>query len=53
MIDGHGWIDIAEFVEAIGISRSGFHWIRNYHIEAIALSDPKGRYQIDGGMVRM
>ncbi len=52
MIDGHGWIDISEFVEAIGISRSGFHWLRDHHIEAIALTDPKGRYQIDGGMVR-
>jgi len=52
MIDGHGWVDVSEFVEAIGISRSGFHWIRNHHIEAVALSDPKGRYQIDGGMVR-
>jgi len=52
MMDGHGWVDISEFVEAIGISRSGFHWIRNHHIEAIALSDGKGRYQIDGGMVR-
>ena len=52
MIDGHGWVDISEFVEAIGISRSGFHWLRNHHIEAIALSDPKGRYQIDGGMIR-
>ena len=52
MIDGHGWVDISEFVEALGISRSGFHWLRNHHIEAIALTDPKGRYQIDGGMVR-
>lgn len=52
MIDGHGWVDISEFVEAIGISRSGFHWLRNSHIEAIALTDPKGRYQIDGGMIR-
>ena len=52
MIDGHGWVDISEFVEAIGISRSGFHWLRNHHIDAIALTDPKGRYQIDGGMVR-
>ena len=52
MIDGNGWVDISEFVEAIGISRSGFHWLRNHHIEAIALTDPKGRYQIDGGMVR-
>ncbi len=52
MIDGHGWVDISEFVEAIGVSRSGFHWLRNHHIEAIILTDPKGRYQIDGGMVR-
>ena len=52
MIDGHGWVDVSEFVEAIGISRSGFHWLRNHHIEAIVLTDPKGRYQIDGGMVR-
>ena len=52
MIDGHGWVDITEFVEAIGVSRSGFHWLRNHHIDAIALTDPKGRYQIDGGMVR-
>jgi len=52
MIDGHGWVDISEFVEAIGVSRSGFHWLRNHHIEAVVLTDPKGRYQIDGGMVR-
>jgi putative RNA 2'-phosphotransferase len=52
MVDGHGWVDISEFVEAIGGSRSGFHWLRDEHIEAIALTDPKGRYQIDGGMVR-
>ncbi len=52
MIDGHGWIDISKFVESIGVSRSGFQWIRDHHIEAIALTDPKGRYQVDGGMVR-
>jgi putative RNA 2'-phosphotransferase len=52
MIDGHGWVDVSKFVEAIGVSRSGFHWLRNFHIEAIALTDPKGRYQIDGGMIR-
>lgn len=52
MIDGHGWVDIKEFVEKIGVSRSGFHWLRDTHIEAIVLTDPKGRYEIDGGMVR-
>jgi putative RNA 2'-phosphotransferase len=52
MMDGHGWVDISKFVEAIGVGRSGFHWLRNTHIEAIALTDPKERYQIDGGMIR-
>ena len=52
MIDGHGWVDISEFVEAVGVSRSGFQWLKEHHIEAIALTDPKGRYQIDGGMIR-
>jgi len=51
-VDGHGWVDISEFVEAVGISRSGFQWLKEHHIEAIALTDPKGRYQIDGGMIR-
>jgi putative RNA 2'-phosphotransferase len=51
-VDGHGWVDVSEFVEAVGGSRSGFHWLREEHIEAIAMTDPKGRYQIDGGMVR-
>jgi putative RNA 2'-phosphotransferase len=51
-MDGHGWVDISEFVEAVGISRSGFQWLRDHHIEAIAVTDPKGRYQVDGGMIR-
>jgi putative RNA 2'-phosphotransferase len=51
-MDGHGWVDISEFVEAVGVSRSGFQWLRDHHIEAIAETDPKGRYQVDGGMIR-
>jgi putative RNA 2'-phosphotransferase len=51
-MDGHGWVDISEFVEAVGGSRSGFQWLRDHHIEAIALTDSKGRYQVDGGMIR-
>ncbi len=52
VVDGHGWVDISEFVEAVSDNRSGFHWLRDHHIEAIAMTDPKGRYQIDGGMIR-
>jgi len=52
MIDGHGWVDISSFIKAIGIGRSGFQWLRPSHIEAIVETDPKERYQIDGGMIR-
>lgn len=52
MVDGRGWVDISKFVDAVGGSRSGFHWLKTSHIEAIALTDPKGRYQVDGGMIR-
>jgi len=52
MIDGRGWVDISSFVEAVGVGRSGFHWLRPHHIEAIVRTDAKGRYEIDGGMVR-
>jgi len=52
MMDGKGWVDISSLIEAIGISRSGFNWLRVHHVEALAETDPRGRYQIDGGMIR-
>ena len=52
MMDGRGWVDISSFIEALGTSRSGFDWLRNYHIEALINTDDRGRYQIDGGMIR-
>ncbi|UCH71774.1 MAG: RNA 2'-phosphotransferase [Thermoplasmatales archaeon] len=52
MIDGHGWIDISQLIDAIGTTRSGFNWLRIRHMEALVSTDPRGRYQIDGGMVR-
>jgi len=52
MMDGKGWVDISSLIEAIGIGRSGFNWLRVHHIEALVATDPRGRYQIDGGMIR-
>ena len=52
MMDGRGWVDINSLIEAIGIGRSGFNWLKNHHIEALVETDPRGRYQIDGGMIR-
>ncbi len=51
-MDGKGWVDMAEFVTAITESKPRYHWLRPYHIQALVDTDPKGRYQIDGGMVR-
>ena len=52
MMDGKGWVDILDLIDAIGTSRSGFKWLRQHHIEALVNTDPRGRYQIDGGMIR-
>lgn len=52
MMDGRGWVEISELIEAIGTSRSGFNWLKQKHIEALVKTDPRGRYQIDGGMIR-
>lgn len=52
IMDGHGWVDISELIESIGVGRSGFNWLRVHHIEALVDTDPRGRYQIDGGMIR-
>jgi len=52
MMDGKGWVEISSLIEAIGIGRSGFKWLRLHHIEALVDTDPRGRYQIDGGMIR-
>ena len=52
MMDGKGWVDISSLIEAIGMGRSGFNWLRIHHIEALVITDKRGRYQIDGGMIR-
>ena len=51
-MDGRGWVDISSLIEAIGIGRSGFNWLRVHHIDALVSTDQRGRYQIDGGMIR-
>ena len=52
MMDGKGWVDVSSLIDAIGTGRSGFNWLRAHHIEALAATDPRRRYQIDGGMIR-
>lgn len=51
-MDGHGWVDMHAFVDSIRQSKPHYHWLRPHHIAAIVETDPKGRYQMDGGMIR-
>jgi len=51
-MDGHGWVEISQLIQAIGTSRSGFNWLRLHHIQALVATDPRSRYQVDGGMIR-
>lgn len=51
-MDSYGWVDIRDMVRAIRNQKRRMHWLRPHHIKAIVDTDDKGRYQIDGGMVR-
>jgi putative RNA 2'-phosphotransferase len=52
-MDGRGWVDLDGFVQAILDARQNYaRWLRKQHIVALVETDEKGRYQIDGGMIR-
>lgn len=51
-MDEHGWIEVGPMIEAIQEKRAQFHWLRAHHIKAVVETDPKGRYQIDEGLIR-
>ncbi len=48
-IDDAGWVDIGELLSAL---RRDLPWVERWHIEAVALLDRKGRYEVRGGRVR-
>ncbi len=51
-MDGHGWVDLRAFSNALRQNKPHYHWLRPHYVVAIVETDPKGRYQIDGGMIR-
>ena len=51
-MDLNGWVNSRELSEAIQAQRKHFHWLRGWHFEAIANADVKGRYQVEGEMIR-
>ena len=46
-LDEHGWANIYDIVKGIKRRHRRFRWLKVKHIEAIVLTDDKGRYQLD------
>ena len=51
-MDINGWIDVRDIVRKFKESRKRQHWLRPHHLRAISETDPKGRYEIRGNMMR-
>jgi putative RNA 2'-phosphotransferase len=53
-MDKEGWVEISELVEAIRNKwpKGNYSWVKQEHVLAVALLDPKGRYQVEANRVR-
>ncbi len=51
-MDNRGWVDVEHYVKSLRNRQKRFHWLRQYHIRALAATDPKGRYQIENEHIR-
>jgi putative RNA 2'-phosphotransferase len=51
-MDDRGWVNLFDMVDAFRDARDDFHWLRPRHIQAVVESDEKGRYEVDGDMIR-
>jgi len=51
-MDINGWVNVRELSDSISKQRRHYHWLRGWHFSAIANADEKGRYQVEGEMIR-
>ena len=50
-MDINGWIDTRDIIRQFSNNRR-HHWLRPHHLRAISETDPKGRYEVRGNMIR-
>ncbi len=50
--DSGGWVDIDRLVEGIRKRWPKYSWVRKEHVEAVALLDSKGRYEVQDNKIR-
>jgi len=51
-MDDQGFVDMRDIVAVMKAKNPRMKWLRTHHIEAMADTDPKGRYQISGSDIR-
>ena len=51
-MDINGWVNTRELSDSISKQRKRYHWLRGWHFSAIANAAEKGRYQVEGEMIR-
>lgn len=51
-MDDQGFVQLRKVVSAIKENRNRMQWLRPHHIIALVETDPKGRYQISGDLIR-
>jgi len=51
-MDERGWISLEHFVKVLRNRQKSFHWLRRYHVRALAATDEKNRYECKDGQIR-
>ena len=51
-LDREGFVGIEELVKAIKSNKKSYSWLNSEHVIALAMLDPKGRFEIKNGKIR-
>lgn len=51
-MDDQGFVDMRDIVGVVKENNPRMHWLRPHHIVALVDTDPKGRYQVSGNVVK-
>lgn len=51
-VDPNGWVDLARLAGAIRNQHRNYPWLKVHHLVALAMTDPKGRYEIRDDRIR-
>jgi len=51
-MDINGWVSVLGLCDGIKAQRRDLHWLKPWHFEAVAVTEEKGRYEVEGERIR-